>query len=143
MQTAARREYALVTDMTVWRGASCQCNCRRGCRRDRLRENRRHSHVVACGLWFSFCTSPLSARLMRLLAVLIYKGLFSFYDVFEKTWRDPQKYLERRLTEAAYKAARYAPGRRRRRSGWHVAGRLYSNEVKNRLLYEMWMRCLG
>jgi hypothetical protein len=25
--------------------------------------------------------------------------------VFEKTWRDPQKYLERRLTEAAYKAA--------------------------------------
>jgi hypothetical protein len=28
--------------------------------------------------------------------------------VFEKTWRDPQKYLEGCLTEAAYKAARYA-----------------------------------
>ena len=69
--------------------------------------------------------------------------VFLFYAVFEKTWRVPQRYLERRLTEAAYKAAGYASQRRRRRSGWHVAGRLYSNEVKNRLLNGMWMRCLG
>ncbi len=63
--------------------------------------------------------------------------------MFEKTWRDPQEYLEGRLTEAAYKAAGYAPGRRRRRGGWRVVGRLYSNEVKNRLLYGTLMRCLG
>jgi hypothetical protein len=69
--------------------------------------------------------------------------VFSFYAVFEKPWRDPQRYLEGRLTEAAYKAARYVHGRRKRRSGWHVVGRLYSNEVKNTLLYGMWMRCLG
>jgi hypothetical protein len=63
--------------------------------------------------------------------------------VFEKPRRDPQRCLEGRLTEAAYKAARYVPGRRRRRGGRHVVGRLYSNEVKNRQLYGTLMRCLG
>ncbi len=69
--------------------------------------------------------------------------VFLFYAVFERTWRDPQVYLEGRLTEAAYKAARCASQRRRRRGRWRVAGRLYNNEVKNRLLYGMWMICLG
>jgi hypothetical protein len=69
--------------------------------------------------------------------------VFSFYAVFEKTRHDPRRYLEGRLTEAAYKAARYVHGRRKRRGGRHVVGRLYGNEVKNRLLYGMWTRCLG
>ena len=63
--------------------------------------------------------------------------------MFEKPWRDPQRGLEGRLTEAAYRAARYVHERRRRRGGRHVVGRLYGNEVKNRLLYGMWTRCLG
>ncbi len=68
--------------------------------------------------------------------------VFSFYAVFERTWRGPQRFLEGRLTEAAYKAARYVTGRRRRRGGWRVVGRLY-DEVKNWLRYKIWMICLG
>ena len=51
--TAGQRTRAGDRHKTVRRETSCQCNCRRGCWRDRLRESWRRSRAVSCGLWAS------------------------------------------------------------------------------------------